>query len=317
MDKPHVLWAVTVLNDMGYRVLSSNPQVIQINPWSEVYRFETNQGLIILKKVPPALSLEPNVIQVLSNVFNAAVPQVFSHNQELHCFLMKDAGIQLHEHFKKNFKADVLIQAIQSYTQLQIMASSKIRLFFDLGVPDWRLEKLPQLYQGLLSEENLLIEDGLTIHELIELKEKAPKLSAFCDQLSRFKIKDTFGHADFHDKNILIDTSTNQTTIIDLGEVVITHPFFSFLNCIHRAKENFALSDEQYQQLQLACFKPWLALETHENLFEILGIIQQCWSIHSVLGEFRLMKSVDQSAFQALHRQGRLSKNLRYWINQD
>jgi aminoglycoside phosphotransferase (APT) family kinase protein len=58
-------------------------------------------------------------------------------------------------------------------------------------------------------------------------------------------IKETFGHADFHDKNILINTHTNQTTLIDLGEVVITHPLFSFHNCLHRAKENFSLSNSQ------------------------------------------------------------------------
>ena len=206
---------------------------------------------------------------------------------------------------------------MQDYTTLQIMTLERVRLFLDMGVPDWRLDKLPTLYQDLIAHETLLIDDGLSKDELIKLKKLVPKLISICEKLSHYKIKETFGHADFHDKNILININTNQTTLIDLGEVVITHPFFSFLNCLHRAKENFSLSDVQYQQLQLACFKPWLALDTQEHLFEILAIIQQCWSIHSVLGEFRLMNSVDQSAFQELRRQGRLARNLRHWINQD
>ena len=45
-------------------------------------------------------------------------------------------------------------------------AASKIDLFLKMGVPDWRLEKLPILYQELISNEKLLIEDGLNKNEL-------------------------------------------------------------------------------------------------------------------------------------------------------
>jgi hypothetical protein len=97
---------------------------------------------------------------------------------------------------------------------------------------------------------------------------------------------------------------------------ILYSPIFSFLNCLHRAKENFSLSESEYQQLIIDCLNPWLAIETQEHLFEILILVQQCWSIHSVLSELRLIKSVDEAAFQKLRRQGRLSTNLRYWIDQ-
>jgi hypothetical protein len=161
-----------------------------------------------------------------------------------------------------------------------------------------------------------LIDDGLSHDELIKLKKLQPKIFSICEKLSNYKIKETFCHADFQDKNVLIDINTHQVIVIDLGEVVITHPFFSFLNCIYRAMENFSLTRLEYQQLQLSCFKPWLTIESQENLLEILAIIQQCWSIHSVLGEFRLINSVDSTEFHKLRRQGRLANNLRYWINQ-
>ena len=82
------------------------------------------------------------------------------------------------------------------------------------------------------------------------------------------------------------------------------------------AKENFALPDDQYRQLQEACFKNWLKFESSARLFEILSIIEQCWSIHSVLGEYRLMQSVDQISFQKLKREGRLTRNFRHWLSQ-
>lgn len=316
MDKAHILWAINVLNDHRYHTNTSTPELVQNTPWSEVYRFKTKQGFVFLKKTPQALAIEPKVIDFLHKEFHANVPKIIATNFEHHCFLMQNAGIQLHEYFKENFQADVLIQAIQNYSTLQINTSDKIEPFLNMGVPDWRLEKLPELYQDLISHEDLLLDDGLSKDELIKLKDLESTLVSICDRLSSYPIKETFGHADFHDKNILIDIHTSKTTLIDLGEVVITHPFFSFHNCLYRAKENFSLSDTQYQQLQLACLKPWLRLDTQEHLFEILKIIQACWPIHSVLGEFRLINSVDRTAFEKLRRQGRLAKTLRHWINQ-
>ena len=76
------------------------------------------------------------------------------------------------------------------------------------------------------------------------------------------------------------------------------------------------LTDDQYQDLQERCFKNWLSLEPPTRLLEILSIIRQCWPIHSVLGEYRLMKSVDPMAFQKLRREGRLARNLRFWLEQ-
>lgn len=316
MQESYINWAIHTLNIKGYKIQNTIPEIVQDTAWSKVFRFTTASGFIFLKKVPVALSIEAKVINILSEKFKAPVPLVISDNQDVCCFLMKDAGVRLYDYFNKQFELDILINAMHDYTQIQMKACDRVNLFLDIGVPDWRLEKLPYLYQELISHEELLIEDGVKSDELIKLKKLAPKLFSICEDLSSYKIRDTFGHADFHDKNILIDENTKQTTLIDLGEVVITHPFFSFLNCLHRAKENFSLSDTQYQKLQIECFKPWLQLETQTHLFEILSLIQQCWSIHSVLGEFRLINSVDYLDSEKLKKEGRLANTLRYWINQ-
>ncbi|CZI43197.1 TPA: phosphotransferase [Legionella pneumophila] len=316
MKTPHIEWALSSLNDSGYQLETLIPEIILDTAWSEVCRFQTNLGFVYLKTVPSALSLEANVIQLLQKQFNASVPHIIAHNQELHCFLMQDAGIPLHEVFKQEFKPNLLIDTMYHYTMLQINSAAKISLFLDLGVPDWRLPQLPRLYHQLMNEEELLIGDGLTQGELKQLKSLASKLQILCDQLANFKVPDTFGHADFHDKNILANLSTHQTTLIDLGEVVITHPFFSFVNCLYRATEHLNLSDTQYKELQEDCFKNWLSIESSAHLFEIIAIINQCWTIHAVLGEYRLIKSITSTAAESLCRQGRFSSKLRTWIEQ-
>ncbi|NNM60179.1 MAG: aminoglycoside phosphotransferase family protein [Legionellales bacterium] len=315
-EELHVQWAIHTLKEKGYRIQDTIPETIQCTPWSEVCCFITDQGSIYLKKVPSALSLESEVIKILHEKFHANVPQIIAINQKQNCFLMLDSGVQLYDFFKQGFNAEILIQAMQDYTAVQIMTIGKIDLFLAIGVPDWRLDKLPILYPQLIAQDKLLMNDGITKDELKKLEKLDVQLFSICSQLSNYKIPETLSHCDFHDKNILVNTHTYQTTMIDLGEVAISHPFFSFHNCLYRAKENFALTGKEYQQLQEKCFEPWLNLESRAHLFEILLIIEQCWSIHAVLGEYRLIESVDLVSFQALSRQGRLAEKLRYWLKQ-
>lgn len=314
-NSAHIEWAIKQLNEIGYQIHNLIPDIVQQTPWSEVSRFDTNRGFVFLKKVPPALSIEATIMRILREEFHAHVPILIANNDAEYCFLMQDAGIQLNKFFKDNFQAKILVQTVQEYSKFQLNTVESIHIFLKEGLPDWRLEKLPHLYQDLIAHESLLIDDGLNHDELIILNKLAPEFSSICEKLSRYKIKDTFGHADFHDKNIVINPQTHETTMIDLGEVVITHPFFSFLHCLHMAKENFTISDSQYHEIKMACFKPWLALESQENLFEILSLIQQCWSIHAVLGEFRLINSVAPAELQELRRQGRFANKFRHWIN--
>ncbi|CZL28582.1 aminoglycoside phosphotransferase family protein [Legionella pneumophila] len=316
MKSPHIEWALSTLNDLGYHLETTKPEIILDTAWSQVCRFHSKLGLIYLKKVPSVLSLEADVIKLLQEQFNAPVPHILAHNQELHCFLMQDAGIPLHNVYKQGFRPDILIDTMHHYTRLQLNSADKINLFLDLGVPDWRLDKLPSLYNQLMTEEELLIGDGLTQNELEQLKSLDAKLQILCEQLAELKVPDTFGHADFHDKNILVNPNTHQTTLIDLGEVVITHPFFSFVNCLYRSTEYLKLPDIQYKQLQEDCFKNWLAIESSAHLFEIIAIINQCWTIHAVLGEYRLIKSIAPTSAGSLCRQGRFSSKLRVWIEQ-
>jgi hypothetical protein len=314
--KQTIDWAENFLQENGYKIVDPL-QIVQNTPYSSVVKFSTDRGIIYLKKTPPELSVEPTVIKILYEQCHADVPSIIITNKTQCCFLMQDAGIPLHDFFKKaGFQTEVFVRIIQNYTQMQINTVDKIPQFLNNGVPDWRLNQLQTRYEALIVQESLLLADGLTKNEIKKLYDLRRNLSEILDQLSQYNIPSGFGHGDFHGKNILVNPDTHKTTIIDLGEVVITHPFFSLQNCLHITKENFAIPDDQYQKLQKACFKNWLAFESSKNLFEILSIIERCWSIHSVLVEYRLMQSVDVFSLQKLKRKGRLARNFRHWLSQ-
>lgn len=93
-------------------------------------------------------------------------------------------------------------------------------------MPDCRLDKLPDLYNELLLQKDILIENGLTKIDIIELKILFSKVSSLCQKLSDYSIKQSIVQPDFSDNNTLIDSMSQSITTIDLGEIVISHPFF-------------------------------------------------------------------------------------------
>jgi hypothetical protein len=308
-------WALNTLQNLGYFMQNSTPKTILQTPWSCVYRFDTDQGHFYLKQVPPALYLEAQMIDSLRQICTASVPTLIADNPEQNCFLMRDAGIQLRAFFTLGvFDAHILIAAIHAYIAIQRASQDHLSVFLNMGVPDWRLKKIPDCYQTLIQQEELLIADGLDSVEIIQLSQSTPKLISLCKQLSDYPIPDTFSHSDFHDKNILIEPTTKQITFVDLGEVEITHPFFSLFNMLHQVKENYALKDDAYQFIQQQALQPWLDLASQEQLLEIMSWIQSCWSIHRALTVYRLLTSIDAKSSPKLLGQGRLAKPLRVWL---
>ena len=184
-------------------------------------------------------------------------------------------------------------------------------------MPDWRLNVLPIIYKKYILQEDLLIGDGLTSIELKKLNDLHYNFSFICEKLSRYKIPETLDHCDFHDNNILIQSKTKRVTIIDLGETVITHPFFSLITCLRNFRFRYSLkeTDEAYlnlKELSLNCdiYKN----ETKENIAEAFLLANQLWPVYESLGQYRLMTSCDPAQFKSLNRHGRLAVGLKGFI---
>jgi len=155
-NKEIIQWACKHLLSLGYTLKSKLPENVQSTPWSYVVRFETSDGYIYLKHTPSLLALEARIIQILHDQFHASVPKVIAHNAELNCFLMKDAGRSLREILKQNFDVTLLCKAVDQFTSLQLAVADHVDVFLNIGVPDWRLDKLPDLYKDMISKKRFL-----------------------------------------------------------------------------------------------------------------------------------------------------------------
>lgn len=316
LNKEVIHWGYSYLSSQGYTLKSKIPENVQDTPWSYVGRFATSDGYIYLKHTPKLLALEAVITRILHHQFHAAVPEIIAHNSSLNCFLMKDAGRALREILKKQFDAALLCQGIEQFISIQMLVADHVTVFLDIGVPDWRLDKFPDLYKQLLSQKDILIADGLSEIELSELGKLLPKLTNLCKKLSDYSIKQTIVQPDFHDNNMLIDDSLQHITFIDLGEIVISHPFFSLVNCLRQAKTHHALSDEDdaYMRLTNACFSNYLIIKSEEHVLDAFSIARILWFIYEALAHYRLMLACDKTRFISSQGQGRLSGPLKEFM---
>lgn len=307
-----IQWATDILRKRN-AVFIVDPEIILRTPYSRVTKFTTDQGNFYLKETPPDLFVEAKIIQVLKSKMNALVPSVLDTNKNLHCFMMFDAGIPLRDYLKTNFQPNLLIEVIQQYTRIQSKAETAIDELLNLGVPDWRLKELPKLYSQIIDKQEVLKKDGILESEFKHLQDLYPVFVTLCDHLSKFKIPGSLDHCDFHDNNILINPNNNQLTLIDLGETVITHPFFSLISFISKAAYQYTLNDEHpvFTALVDACLHNYLEFSSKEDLKKAMLVAKKLWPIYSALGYYRLIASsgmgMDERSLLAYFGTGRNS----------
>jgi len=315
LNKEIIQWGCKHLSSLGYKLKSNLPENVKNTPWSYLVRFETSDGYIYLKHTPELIALEATIIQILHDQFHASVPTVIAHNAQLNCFLMKDAGRPLREILKQKFDEALLYKAIDQFTLLQLAVADHVDVFLDIGVPDWRLDKLPDLFKEVISQKDLLITDGLSEIEISELEALLPKISNLCKKLSDYSIKQTIVQPDFNDNNTLIDNISQDITIIDLGEIVISHPFFSLLNCLRQIKKHHALTDKDdiYLRIKDACLKNYMHFESKKHLSDAFSTAHILWYVYEILGQYRLMLACGKAKIMSIQH-GKLSGTLKEFM---
>ncbi|HAT4455329.1 TPA: aminoglycoside phosphotransferase family protein [Legionella pneumophila] len=320
LNKEIIKWGCKYLSSHKYILKSNQPENVHNTPWSYVVRFETPDGYIYLKHSPELFALEPTIIQILHEQFHASVPIIIARNAELNCFLMKDAGKPLRGILKQKFDEALLCRAIDQFTSLQLAIADHIDVFLDIGVPDYRLDKLPGLYKELISQKDLLTAEGLSEIEISKLVALIPKVFNLCKKLSDYSIKQTIVQPDFNDNNTLIDDATKKITIIDLGEIVISHPFFSLLNCLEQIKKHHGLTDNDvtYLRIKDACFKNYMNFfESKEHFIDAFTTAQLLSSVYGISYQYRFMIACGKEqliSFQHWKLSNLLKEFMSTWI---
>ena len=105
-------------------------------------------------------------------------------------------------------------------------------MFLDIGVPDWRMQNLHNVYRDFIHDEARLSEWNLTDDERRLIDSSEALFVKMCDELEQLNLPDTLNHSDFHPNAMLLDTGTDEINIIDLGEVTIGNPLLPLSSCL-------------------------------------------------------------------------------------
>ena len=274
-----------------------NTVVVVQTPWSNVLKINTTQGPVYLKQTPPDLFIEVDIIQKCRDLCEITdIPEVIAANKNLHCFLMKECGEEsLRTVFDGHLNVYLLVQGLQVYKTMQQATATHVDAFLKAGVPDWRLDQFPQLYQALVSDEAFLKRHGLEAVQIQTLQNAVKNLYTLCQELSHYQIPECLNHSDFHDNNMLYSYTTQQVSIIDLGETAITHPLFSLAAFLKVPCNiyNLATTSTDYQKLHETSFNGWL--EDKKSMIRVVEIINRLLPVYLLFAQKRFLDAINLS----------------------
>ena len=295
-DLTVIAWTKKQLIGLGYKIIDG-PIVVRDMPWSKVSRFKTSKGSVYLKQMAAPFVIEPKILQFMHENFSTAVTEVIAMNEQLSCFLMKDAGQVFRDIQKQNFQTQLFCNALKIHAQIQIASVPFVESFILMSVNDWRLKKLPDLYREFVARENLLEAARLNKYEIEMLQNFSSQMQILCEQLSAYNIPETIEHNDFHDNNILIQD--DRITINDWGDACISHPFLSLATALNSAKRNhnFKKTDSRYFQAQSAFLESWLDYGTIDELRKAFLIAEKLSYFQFALSFSRIESCVSVEEF--------------------
>lgn len=307
-----IQWGIESIASHRLNVINNIPEIIQNTPWSLVLRFLTSGGYVYLKQVPEKIYIEAKIINVLKSKFSAPVPIVLSQNERLNCFLMKDAGIKLLDAYKKKADVSLLCSAVSVFAQVQLNVADKTEILINAGAPEWRTGKFHELFLEVVSDRDLLLEDGAHDHEFVELEKLKLWIKKIEEKINSYRIKSTLVQPDFNVNNILIDEHTGNFTVIDLGEIVISHPFFSIINFLHQIKKYNLVTenDPAYLKVRESYLSHYDSYGSVHDLINCLSVAELLFHIYGILAQYRLMIIYGTDKIMSLQK-GRLSGSLR------
>jgi hypothetical protein len=219
-------------------------------PWATVLRVPIAEGDVAwFKACAPAQSFEPRLTVELFSRWPDRVAEVLGYDEQRGWLLLADAGVPIGAF---GDPPEAWLDVLPLYAELQRGEAEYAPLHVAHGVPDLRLDVLPQRYEDLLRADLPLDRD-----ELVELRAFAPRFGALCDELSSHAIPETVQHDDLRAANVYV--CGERLRVLDWGDASISHPFASLLATFRFLEEEAKLpqGDQWSARLRDAYLEPW------------------------------------------------------------
>jgi hypothetical protein len=278
-------WVGQVLGREGIEVVGGFEQP-HVREWGTVLRVPTSVGDVYFKAALKELLNEAAVTQALSAWHPELQPRFIAADVERNWMLVGDGGLRLRDAFGDGLGIETWSAVLASYAAFQIDLSARVDELLALGIPDRRLEKIPELFEALLADKDWMMigeENGLTAEEYDRLVAGRPLIEELCRELAAFEIPDSLNQGDLHDGNIFLKDGRH--LFFDWGDSSITHPFFT-LRAVFVSMEytfEYEENDPRFDHFARDYVKPWQSYSDQASLWKAYLLASRLWSIPSVL----------------------------------
>jgi Phosphotransferase enzyme family len=259
-----------------------------IYPWSTVLRIPTDQGRLFFKATAAETLYESALTQKLGVYYSTSLPELIAVETSRGWMLMRDGGEALRASIRPNKDIRPWTPVIKLFSEVQRGCVGHVSELLALGIPDWRLEHLPNFYNELLADADSILVDqpkGLTSEEFQRVQGLASRFTEICGQLAGFGIPETINHGDFHDGNVLV--KDGRITLFDWGDGCIGHPFISLRTFFVSIEISLELDDYSFtsemQGLLEVYFEAWQEFASKEKLQQAYLLSRSVTSIVKAL----------------------------------
>ncbi|MBX3083507.1 MAG: aminoglycoside phosphotransferase family protein [Anaerolineae bacterium] len=276
--------------------LTAAIEPVKLSASATILRVPSDRGSLFFKAPMASFAFEGKLTAALARWFPAALPRVIAVEESFGWLLMEDAGTTLKQRSQEHFEVEQWVTMLREFARLQQAAIQHMAALAEIGVPDRRLNKLPALYQELLTADDrgavLLLDqpDGITSADLNELHAAVAQVKALCTQLTSFNIPETLHHDDFHVGNVTV--RDDRIMFIDWGESCLAHPFFSLMLALRYAKLVFNCDDARLDELRDAYLEGWIDYASLTELRQAFTVAAQLGALCRTLTWVQVARGV-------------------------
>jgi hypothetical protein len=274
--------------------LDGEPEHAHVRAWSTAIRLPVRAGAVWLKSVGPGSAQEPALAATLGEWVPDHVLAPLAVDEPRRLLLLPYGGPTMRAAGGSG-SMEAWEDLLRDYARLQLELVPRAADMVDLGVPDARLETLPELAADLLADDDALLvglPGGLTVEVRDRLRAELGGYAAACRRLQDFGVPPTLQHDDLHDANVFVGDGRHR--FFDWGDAVVSHPFVSLLVPLRVAQLALDVpnGDAVLLRLRDAYLDVWRALGRLPALREQVDLALAIGPIQRALTWRRILRGV-------------------------
>jgi hypothetical protein len=180
-----------------------------------VVRVPTAEGTTYFKANTEELRHEALVTLLLAQRVPDRVPPLIADDPDRGWMLMEDGGVRLREVIAEERDLSRWVDVLDGAADIARAMEPDVDRLLAAGVPDLRLATLPDRYAALVEDAG--VEQ--------RFRDAVPRVRELAEELASYGVTETLQHDDLHDGQVFV--SGDRQLILDWGDAVISHPFFT------------------------------------------------------------------------------------------